>query len=129
MPLLTPYTPHSHRQTRFPHQFGPRFPTAVSDASFHKAIYSWWSNTGRAGASQEGSRRKEPLGFFHSPSMSNSHRSYLVLGSCLVTECPVTWLCHMYPVPFVMQKDGQFMASCLRVPPRAQSPAPTAAAP
>lgn len=30
---MAPHTPHSHRQTRFPQQFSPRFPTAESQVA------------------------------------------------------------------------------------------------
>lgn len=129
LPLLTPHTPRGGVLTCWT----PRFPMAVSDASFHKALHSWQSNIGiarAACASQKGPRTKEPLGFYHSPSWWNPCISYPVLGSCCVTECLGTWLCHMScPLLCKRWKDGQFTTSCLGLLPRAQPAAPTAAAP
>lgn len=123
-PHLTPHTPHSHTQTKFAHRLHSGFPTAVSDISFHKAIYSRRSNaeTALAGTSEE-SPEQRACGLLspHSPSPHKS-RSLLLLSLWLLLCFPVS----IHPAGPLVCKGWQFMASCLGLPPRAQ-PAPQSA--
>lgn len=88
----------------------------VSNVSFHKAIYSWCSNTetAPAHASEKGAQQRNPqLLYPHRPSHMQTLLLLMSLRSCCVSQCPFTWL--------APPKGWQFVASCHRLPLRAAS--------
>lgn len=99
-------SPHpTHSQTRFPHWFQPRFPSAVSDLSFHKAIYSQHSNTDTARACA--SERDPHKGFCpwaFSPSQPKHREAFALL---LEPWAPALAL--GVPHPAVPQALGSFV--------------------
>lgn len=133
------HTPLPHSQTSFPRWFNPRF--LMADVWFHKAIYPWCSNTGRAkaSASEEHTQQRKswslsldfpPESLGSAPSVSIhivGHRSsshLLSKNPAIPSSCYVSVSIHLADVTHLhalfYPKGWQFTAPFLGLTCRAQ---------
>lgn len=120
---MTPHTPHSPSQTRFPHQFHSRFPMAQSQMTqsvkpFIPAVVtqkqfelvplwrdpqqkSTWAFTPSQSTHAQVSLsiHLADVTGLQSPWLS---KRLAILSSCRVSQCPFTWLVSPIFVPFVI---------------------------